>query len=79
MIAYGRGGALETVTSRTGIFFSEQTPAALAAAPVDGYGVGTSVVTGSGVPTAALVGPEECCRPTHPGAGAGRRMLGCGP
>ncbi|MEV0582284.1 nicotinate phosphoribosyltransferase [Nonomuraea sp. NPDC050310] len=29
--------------------------AALAAAPVDGYGVGTSVVTGSGVPTAALV------------------------
>ncbi|WP_433511582.1 nicotinate phosphoribosyltransferase [Nonomuraea sp. CA-143628] len=29
--------------------------AALAAAPVDGYGVGTSLVTGSGVPTAALV------------------------
>ncbi|MBB4705613.1 nicotinate phosphoribosyltransferase [Sphaerisporangium siamense] len=29
--------------------------AALAAAPVDGYGVGTSVVTGSGVPTAAMV------------------------
>lgn len=33
----------------------EYTIAALAAAPVDGYGVGTSVVTGSGVPTAALV------------------------
>ncbi|WP_420847097.1 nicotinate phosphoribosyltransferase [Nonomuraea basaltis] len=29
--------------------------AALAVAPVDGYGVGTSLVTGSGVPTAALV------------------------
>ncbi|GAA2885687.1 nicotinate phosphoribosyltransferase [Streptosporangium fragile] len=29
--------------------------AALASAPVDGYGVGTSLVTGSGVPTAALV------------------------
>jgi nicotinate phosphoribosyltransferase len=29
--------------------------AALAASPVDGYGVGTSLVTGSGAPTAALV------------------------
>ena len=29
--------------------------AALAAAPVDSYGVGTSVVTGSGAPTAGLV------------------------
>ncbi len=29
--------------------------AALGAAPVDGYGVGTSVVTGSGAPTASLV------------------------
>jgi nicotinate phosphoribosyltransferase len=29
--------------------------AALAAAPVDGYGVGTALVTGSGAPTAALV------------------------
>jgi nicotinate phosphoribosyltransferase len=29
--------------------------AALAAAPVDGYGVGTSVVTGSGVPAAGFV------------------------
>ncbi|MBO2448107.1 nicotinate phosphoribosyltransferase [Actinomadura barringtoniae] len=41
--------------------------AALAAAPVNGYGVGTSLVTGSGAPTASLVyklvaradGPEE--------------------
>ncbi|RBQ14870.1 nicotinate phosphoribosyltransferase [Spongiactinospora rosea] len=33
----------------------EYSIAALAAAPVDGYGVGTSLVTGSGVPTAAMV------------------------
>jgi nicotinate phosphoribosyltransferase len=34
---------------------NEYSIAALAAAPVDGYGVGTSLVTGSGAPTAALV------------------------
>ena len=33
----------------------EHAIASLAAAPVDGYGVGTSVVTGSGAPTANLV------------------------
>ncbi|KQX65811.1 nicotinate phosphoribosyltransferase [Angustibacter sp. Root456] len=33
----------------------EHAIAALAAAPVDGYGVGTSLVTGSGAPTAGLV------------------------
>jgi nicotinate phosphoribosyltransferase len=33
----------------------EHAIAALAAAPVDNYGVGTSVVTGSGVPTAGFV------------------------
>ena len=33
----------------------EYSIAALAATPVNGYGVGTSLVTGSGVPTAALV------------------------
>ncbi|MBO0802064.1 MAG: nicotinate phosphoribosyltransferase [Nocardiopsaceae bacterium] len=33
----------------------EYSIAALAVAPVDGYGVGTSLVTGSGSPTAALV------------------------
>ena len=32
VIAYAQGGVLETVTPRTGLFFSEQTPAALAAA-----------------------------------------------
>ncbi len=34
---------------------NEYSIAALAAAPVNGYGVGTSLVTGSGAPTAALV------------------------
>jgi nicotinate phosphoribosyltransferase len=34
---------------------NEYSIAALAAAPVDGYGVGTSLVIGSGAPTAALV------------------------
>jgi nicotinate phosphoribosyltransferase len=33
----------------------EYSIAGLAVAPVDGYGVGTSLVTGSGAPTAALV------------------------
>src|SRR5215813_276537 len=33
----------------------EYSIAALASAPVDGYGVGTALVTGSGVPTATLV------------------------
>jgi nicotinate phosphoribosyltransferase len=33
----------------------EHSIAALGSAPVDGYGVGTSLVTGSGAPTAALV------------------------
>ncbi|NNB96486.1 glycosyltransferase [Corallococcus exiguus] len=32
VIAFGKGGALETVTSKTGLFFPEQTPASLAAA-----------------------------------------------
>jgi glycosyltransferase involved in cell wall biosynthesis len=32
VIAYAKGGVLETVTPRTGLFFSEQTPAGLAAA-----------------------------------------------
>ncbi|HLL02723.1 MAG TPA: glycosyltransferase [Myxococcaceae bacterium] len=32
VIAYAKGGVLETVTSRTGLFFAEQTPAALVAA-----------------------------------------------
>ena len=40
-----------TVTSD----LNEDAIAALAAAPVDGYGVGTALVTGSGVPTSGFV------------------------
>jgi nicotinate phosphoribosyltransferase len=47
-------GAAKTRIVLTGDL-DEYSIAALAAAPVDGYGVGTSLVTGSGVPTAALV------------------------
>jgi nicotinate phosphoribosyltransferase len=49
--ALGAFGTRILVTSD----LDEYAIAALAAAPVDGYGVGTSLVTGSGVPTAALV------------------------
>jgi len=47
-------GARQTRIVLTGDL-DELSIAALAAAPADGYGVGTSLVTGSGVPTAALV------------------------
>jgi nicotinate phosphoribosyltransferase len=47
-------GALDTRIVLSGDL-NEYSIAALAAAPVDGYGVGTSLVTGSGAPTAALV------------------------
>jgi nicotinate phosphoribosyltransferase len=47
-------GAKETRIVVTGDL-DEYSIAALAAAPVDGYGVGTSLVTGSGAPTAGLV------------------------
>ncbi|MFF8185730.1 nicotinate phosphoribosyltransferase [Microbacterium sp. NPDC016588] len=47
----GATGTRITVTSD----LDEYAIAALAASPVDSYGVGTSVVTGSGVPTAGLV------------------------
>jgi nicotinate phosphoribosyltransferase len=47
-------GATHTRIVLTGDL-DEHSIAALAAAPVDGYGVGTSLVTGSGAPTAALV------------------------
>ena len=51
----------------------EYSIAALATAPVDGYGVGTSLVTGSGAPTAALV-YKLVARSDRPAAGtvAGR-------
>jgi len=47
-------GATRTRIVLTGDL-DEYSIAALAAMPVDGYGVGTSLVTGSGAPTAALV------------------------
>src|SRR5579872_6247143 len=47
-------GATSTRIILTGDL-DEYSIAALAIAPVDGYGVGTSLVTGSGAPTAALV------------------------
>ena len=47
-------GAKETRIVLTGDL-DEYSIAALAIAPVNGYGVGTSLVTGSGAPTAALV------------------------
>lgn len=47
----GATGTRITVTSD----LDEFAIAALAASPVDAYGVGTSVVTGSGVPTAGMV------------------------
>jgi nicotinate phosphoribosyltransferase len=47
-------GAVSTRILLTGDL-DEYSIAALGAAPVDGYGVGTSLVTGSGAPTAALV------------------------
>jgi nicotinate phosphoribosyltransferase len=47
-------GATKTRIVLTGDL-DEYSIAGLAATPVDGYGVGTSLVTGSGAPTAALV------------------------
>jgi nicotinate phosphoribosyltransferase len=47
-------GAVNTRIVLTGDL-DEYSIAALAVVPVDGYGVGTSLVTGSGAPTAALV------------------------
>jgi nicotinate phosphoribosyltransferase len=47
-------GATSTRIVLTGDL-DEYSIAALGAAPVDGYGVGTALVTGSGAPTAALV------------------------
>jgi nicotinate phosphoribosyltransferase len=49
--ALGAAGTRIIVTSD----LDEYAIAALAAAPVDGYGVGTALVTGSGAPTAGLV------------------------
>ncbi len=52
----------------------EHSIAALAAAPVDGYGVGTALVTGSGAPTAALV-YKLVARALEPGPGGELRPV----
>jgi nicotinate phosphoribosyltransferase len=52
----------------------EHSIAALAAAPVDGYGVGTALVTGSGAATAALV-YKLVARADEPGSGAELRPV----
>ena len=71
-------GATSTRIILTGDL-DEYSIAGLAVAPVDGYGVGTSLVTGSGAPTAALVyklvarsdGPLPNAAAGRPGEGAG--------
>ena len=61
-------GAHQTQIVLTGDL-DEHSIAALAAAPVNGYGVGTALVTGSGAPTAAIV-YKLVARAAGPGAGA---------
>jgi len=61
-------GAHKTRITLTGDL-DEHSIAALATAPVDGYGVGTALVTGSGAPTAALV-YKLVARSLGPGPGA---------
>jgi len=61
-------GATHTRIVLTGDL-DEYSIAALGAMPVDGYGVGTSLVTGSGAPTAALV-YKLVARSSSPGAAA---------
>jgi nicotinate phosphoribosyltransferase len=60
-------GATDTKILLTGDL-DEYSIAALATAPVDGYGVGTALVTGSGAPTAALV-YKLVARSDGPGGG----------
>jgi putative nicotinate phosphoribosyltransferase len=60
-------GATRTRIVLTGDL-DEYSIAALGAVPVDGYGVGTSLVTGSGAPTAALVYKLVARAPGAPGA-----------
>jgi nicotinate phosphoribosyltransferase len=69
-------GAVNTRIVLTGDL-DEYSIAALGAVPVDGYGVGTSLVTGSGAPTAALVYKlvaRSSCVPDFPGAGEGSEL-----
>ncbi|HEY6275288.1 MAG TPA: nicotinate phosphoribosyltransferase [Streptosporangiaceae bacterium] len=66
-------GAVHTRIVVTGDL-DEHSIAALAAAPVDGYGVGTALVTGSGAPTAALV-YKLVARADEAGSGAELRPV----
>ena len=66
-------GAAKTRIVVTGDL-DEYSIAALGAAPVDGYGVGTSLVTGSGAPTAALVYKLVARADTEGSTGALRPM-----
>jgi nicotinate phosphoribosyltransferase len=66
-------GAAKTRIVVTGDL-DEYSIAALGAAPVDGYGVGTSLVTGSGAPTAALVYKLVARSDTEGSTGALRPM-----
>jgi len=54
----------------------EYSIAALAVAPVNGYGVGTSLVTGSGAPTAALV--YKLVARSHGAVGPGENLAAAG-
>lgn len=73
-------GATATAIVVTGDL-DEHSIASLAAAPVDGYGVGTALVTGSGAPTAALVyklaarSSEIPAGQERDGSGDGREQL----
>jgi nicotinate phosphoribosyltransferase len=69
-------GATSTRIILTGDL-DEYSIAGLAVAPVDGYGVGTSLVTGSGAPTAALVYKlvARSDEPLADGAPAGHHLL----
>ena len=66
-------GATSTRIILTGDL-DEYSIAGLGVAPVDGYGVGTSLVTGSGAPTAALV-YKLVARSTDDGPGADLRPV----
>ena len=66
-------GAVNTRIVLTGDL-DEYSIAALGAVPVDGYGVGTSLVTGSGAPTAALVYKLVARSSDTSGAGDGSEL-----
>ncbi len=68
-------GASETRIILTGDL-DEYSIAGLAVAPVNGYGVGTSLVTGSGAPTAALV--YKLVARSHGAVGAGENLAAAG-